>query len=149
MTPRCGWRGYESATISNSGVSIANGQLNSPTITVSGGSFTVNIDTANGVKVTSGGQSVSLATGLALVSLSGYLGSWGASTFSVSQTTTPAVISGTTAGGATALTLTNTSGVSAVLTPTGFSCNGQAGGNFTFHDQAGVLHTVVGGILVS
>jgi hypothetical protein len=35
------------------------------------------------------------------------------------------------------------------MAPTGFTANGLAGGNFTFKDQAGVTHTVVGGILVS
>ena len=54
-------RGSSSVTVAATGVTIVNGILTSPTVTVNGGGFTVNLDTTNGIKVTGSGVTTVLS----------------------------------------------------------------------------------------
>jgi hypothetical protein len=52
--------GAHQVTVNSSGVTITGGVLTSPSVTITGGSFTVNLDTTNAVKITGGGTTTLL-----------------------------------------------------------------------------------------
>lgn len=56
-------KGSSSVTVAAAGVTIVNGILNSPTITVTNGSFTINMDPVNGMKITTSGRVTTLHSG--------------------------------------------------------------------------------------